>query len=94
MRGCEKRVIHLKKTNSHLFDEAYFIVKREAELSSFGESDMVLEANRIIKESLGQDESRIRSGRQEKIKNFLPPFLLGALFSSLVLILTYIILLF
>ncbi len=94
MRGCEKKVIHLKGTNSNLFDEAYFIVKKKAALSPLSESDMVNEANRIIEESLNTEESRIRRGRQTKIKNFLPPFFLGAFFSSLVLISTYFLLLF
>ena len=27
VRGCEKRIYHVKNTESELFDEAYFILK-------------------------------------------------------------------
>ena len=91
MRGYQKKVIHIKKTNSALFDEAYFIVKKEAELASIGENDMVVEATRIIDESLDGGESGIRVGRREKMKKFLPPFFLGALFSSVISVSVYLI---
>lgn len=88
MRGYQKKVIHLKKTNSALFDEAYFIVKKEAELSGLTESDMVALANQIIEESLGECEPKERRERR-KLKMLLPPFLLGALFSSSLLLIIY-----
>lgn len=93
MRGYQKKVIHIKKTNSALFDEAYFIVKNEAELSSLDEDDMVVEATRIIDESLDGCESGIKRGRQERLKKFLPPFFLGTVFSSVVSVCVYLILL-
>lgn len=83
MRGYQKKVIHLKETNSALFDEAYFIVRKEAEISSLKESDMVVEANRIIEESLDFDESRMQREKIGKLRAFLTPFLLGAVASFL-----------
>ena len=64
MRGYQKKVIFLKDTGSHLFDEAYFVVSREGEAAHIEQSDMVFEANRIIKESLEGKESRM--GRERK----------------------------
>lgn len=87
MRGYQKKVIFLKNTGSHLFDEAYFVMSREGEEAAIDQSDMVLEANRIINESLEGRESRI--GRERGKKAFLIPFLIGALFSAVLMALVY-----
>ena len=50
MRGYQKKVIFLKDTGSNLFDEAYFVVSRKGEEANIEQSDMIFEANRIIKE--------------------------------------------
>ncbi len=89
MRGYQKRIIHLKHTGSHLFDEAYFVI------SSCGEkhkdSDMISEANRIIEDSIGAE----RKFKRYTASGFLYPFLLGAAVSvicfSAVLFLVYLI---
>ena len=47
MRGYQRKVIFLKDTGSHLFDEAYFVVSRKGEDAGIGKGDMILEANRI-----------------------------------------------
>ena len=77
MRGYQKKVIFLKNTGSHLFDEAYFVVSREGEAAHIEQSDMIFEANRIIKESLEGKESRVRGNMKEWIFSRLIPFLLG-----------------
>ena len=79
MRGYQKKVIFLKNTGSHLFDEAYFVVSREGEEAAIGQSNMVLEANHIIRESIG--EETLGRGRGRRIFSFLLPFLLGVLFT-------------
>lgn len=84
MRGYQKKVIFLKDTGSHLFDEAYFVVSRKGEEAKIDQSDMVFEANRIIKESLKDKELRIRGERGRNKKGFFLPFLLGA-FSMLII---------
>lgn len=89
MRGYQKKVIFLKNTGSHLFDEAYFVMSREGEDAAIDQSDMVLEANRIIKESLGAKESRIRRERAEEKRIFLVPFFLGALISAAITLIVY-----
>ena len=91
MRGYQKKVIFLKDTGSHLFDEAYFVVSREGEAAHIEQSDMVFEANRIIKESLGGKELRIRGGRRVLKKDFAIPFFLGALFMLIISALFYLI---
>lgn len=88
MRGYQKKVIFLKNTGSHLFDEAYFVMSREGEEAAVDQSDMVFEANRIINESIGGRESRIGRERGGK-KSFIIPFLIGALFSLALMTIIY-----
>ena len=47
IRGAQKKMIVVKTGDSALFEEAYFMVRAGVERA---ESDMVLEANRIIEE--------------------------------------------
>ena len=81
----EKKVIFLKNTGSHLFDEAYFVMSREGECAVSNQFDMFLEANKIINESFVDEIPRGR-GKERGIISFLLPFLLGILFSIIVLL--------
>ena len=81
VRGYQRKVIFLKDTGSHLFDEAYFVVSRIGEEAQIDQSDMVLEANRIIKESLEGKEQRLRGERKVRARGFVIPFFLGAFIS-------------
>ena len=91
MRGYQKKVIFLKDTGSHLFDEAYFVISRKGEEAKIDQSDMIFEANRIIKESTKDKESRI-IGRNGKIRRYiLLSFLMGAIASIIALVGLYLI---
>ncbi|MBQ8303251.1 MAG: hypothetical protein IJX97_06920 [Clostridia bacterium] len=92
MRGYQRKVIFLKDTGSSLFDEAYFFVSRKGEEAKVEQSDMILEANRIIKESLGDKESRLRGEKKFFKKSFLIPFFLGAFITSILILGIYFIL--
>jgi len=48
IKGCQKKIIYLKNTDSGIFDEAYFVLRRDGDADRFGEADMVSEAKRII----------------------------------------------
>ena len=89
MRGYQKKVIFLKNTGSHLFDEAYFVVSREGEAAHIEQSDMVFEANRIIRESLEDKEQRVRGENKSFFLSFIIPFFLGAFVTLTVLTLIY-----
>ena len=83
MRGYQKRVIYLKNTGSSLFEGAYFIMKPDSEKTQKRESEMVDEANRIIKENFKSDK---------KIPAFLwhaVSFLFGAVLSSVIFIFVF-----
>ena len=85
VRGYQKKVIFLKDTGSHLFDEAYFVISRKGEEAKIDQSDMVLEANRIIKESLKDKESRVKGEKRQFLKSFVLPFTLGVFASAVIM---------
>ena len=89
MRGYQRKVIFLKDTGSHLFDEAYFVVSRRGEEANIGKCDMILEANRIIKESLTYREKRARGIKSLLRRDVIIPFSVGSLVSFLVTTLIY-----
>ena len=81
VRGCQRKVIFLKNTESKIFSEAYFIV--DDRTPDTCEADMIREANRIIEENLAR-EAVERGGRRRGILRVLscaikgvPAFLLG-----------------
>lgn len=80
VRGCQRKVIFLKNTESEIFSEAYFIVDGRSPRVS--ETDMVREANRIIENNLahttaGKDGGRgVRRALRAILKS-IPAFLLG-----------------
>ena len=83
VRGCQRKVIFLKNTNSKLFSEAYFIIDDRADTRALTEGDMVREANRIIDESLERrgEIGEMRTGFGRVISfliRHLPAFLIGA----------------
>ncbi len=85
MRGYQKKVIYLKDTGSDFFDEAYFIVSRESEIAGIDKGDMVLEASRIIEESLGGREKKRNNALIKGIFSVAFPFLFGAIFSAVII---------
>ena len=67
LKGTQRKVIVLKDTQSGIFDEAYFIVKKSADSKNLTTNDMVMEAERIITASVIRTEEK----RSEKL---LRPF--------------------
>jgi len=88
VRGYQKKVIFLKNTGSHYFDEAYFVMSSEGESAASNQFDMVLEANKIISESLGDSIPEGR-GKERGFISFLLPFLLGIFVSLVVTLAIY-----
>ena len=81
VRGCQRKVIFLKNTESKIFSEAYFIVDDKA--PDVCEADMIREANRIIEENLACGARRqTGQGRGSRLFRALlrgiPAFILGA----------------
>ncbi|MBQ8322105.1 MAG: hypothetical protein IJX92_07055 [Clostridia bacterium] len=80
MRGYQKKVIYIKHTGSNLFDEAYFVVGSTGENAK--RSDMILEANRIIEESIKKEPRK----KKTALSDFLYPFMIGILVSVVVFV--------
>ena len=55
IRGAQKRMIVVRTRDSRVFEEAYFVMRREAEGDGASEQDMIREANRILERSLPRD---------------------------------------
>ncbi len=75
VRGCEKRIYHVKNTESEIFDEAYFILKVGGRKSSAGPRELEKEAMRIVngatKPSDGQCVNKAGTTKREKRKAFV-----------------------
>lgn len=79
MRGCERRVLYLKNCESKLFDEAYFVLRKNTDTPPCA-NDMLEEATRIIR----AETTSLRAPRKKKSalsRSFLP-FLAGIAVSA------------
>lgn len=74
IKGCQKRIIHLKNTGSPYFEEAYFILKDDSVLPC--ENDMVKEALRIAEASTSKGKA------SKNLLSRLIPALIGAAAAS------------
>ena len=85
MRGCQKKIVFLKNTGSHIFDEAYFILKSDGHDEKDDKNvtrDMVCEANRIIEENFGLRKRR----RIPRACLYFASFISGALTAIIITI--------
>ena len=88
MRGCEKRMVFLRHADSELFEEAYFVMRRDARRPDY--RDMVAEAERILRCETGEKESHTarfpqKCGKRKRGRgklSFLFAFALGVLLSG------------
>ena len=71
MRGCERKIIMLKGTDSEIFDEAYFLIRRDFKKESGGE--IVREAERLV------NVNTTRAMAKGKSKRDAVAFAMGAL---------------
>ena len=58
LRGAEKRMIVVRTRDSRLFEEAYFVVRPEAEARERDDMDMLWEANRILDNTMAAAKGR------------------------------------
>jgi hypothetical protein len=78
VRGCQKKIIYLKNTESEVFDEAYFVVSDNALTSEIDECDMIVEANKILDECIfTEEEKSLKNKILDIVKKKAIPFILG-----------------
>lgn len=71
MRGCQRKIILLKGTDSQIFDEAYFLLRRDFE--ERGQEEIVREAQRIV------DRNTTRRRRRRVSARDMIVFAIGAI---------------
>ena len=84
MRGSEKKIIYVKDTGSKIFEEAYFVMRRDVPQPDTDATDMLWEANRIIENTLPRVEPETVAV-QHRIPQWVGRWLwftLGSLFGS------------
>ena len=69
LSGCKRNMIVLRGTGSDLFEEAYFVVREEAERRS--ETDMLAEAERIINKNRSSRSNEMKKARLFSLFSFL-----------------------
>ena len=52
VKGCERRVVYLKNTDSTVFEEAFFVMKDAKNEKPPSSIEMVREATRILNENM------------------------------------------
>lgn len=65
IKGCQKRMIFVKDTGCDLFEEAYFILKRDVSSHADVEEDIVRTATAIINDS-GLVKRKIKKNKFRK----------------------------
>lgn len=58
MRGCQRQIIMLRGTDSQIFDEAYFLLRKDFDRSRGEEGELVREAERLV--ALNTTRRRVR----------------------------------
>lgn len=78
IKGAQKQMIVLRTGDSHYFDEAYFVLRRELHANRCSK-DMLREANRILEENALLDTGERGNGRPKAGRRLLSLlwFLLG-----------------
>ena len=86
VKGAQRQVVVVQTNNSRYFEEAFFVVRREARRTRVAANDMLLEANRILRENAAGGEHDARR-RLPRAVWFLFGVLLGAAAGLLLLFL-------
>lgn len=80
IKGAQKQMIVVRTGNSPYFDEAYFVLRREVRSEQQRKSDILSEADRILRESGGSGGTvRRRHGRLWLLSAFLFGLAMGLL---------------
>ena len=83
IKGVQRKMVVVKTDNSNVFETAYFVLRKNAEMREKSHSDIMKEANRIIERRLPSNLFRAR--RRERIRKRLKCcafFIAGTLFGG------------
>ncbi len=83
VKGCERRVVYLKNTDSSVFEEAFFVMKDAKTQKPPSSMEMVREANRILSENMTVEGILCDSPSSSlSIRQACLSFLSGVVFAS------------
>ena len=83
VKGCERRVVYLKNTDSAVFEEAFFVMKDAKTEKPPSSMEMVREANRILSENMTVEGMLCEPPSSSfSIRQACLSFLFGVVFSS------------
>ena len=68
LRGARKNMIVVRTRDSRVFEEAYFVMRRDNSLSAMDEADMLWEANRILENALPANGKKALSAHGEEVR--------------------------
>lgn len=67
LKGAQKKMIVVRTKDSRLFEEAYFVMRKDTPEISRDSGDILWEANRIIERNIGKkSDSPLSSEENEK----------------------------
>lgn len=92
VRGCEKRIYHVKNTESEIFDEAYFVLRRSSATKSATPREISLEAMRIVNSAVPDNACPSADAKKEKLRAFIAGAALSAATIGLVSTLVWLLL--
>lgn len=79
VRGCEKRIYHVKNPDSEIFDEAYLILRRQEKGKRMSPREIENEAMRIVSSASGMKDITTKKRDSRQLKAFLAGALLSAM---------------
>ena len=75
LRGAKKNMIVVRTRDSRVFEEAYFVMRRDSGQAAVDEADMLWEANRILESTVphaGRDpQGASAEGGRRWVRNLL-----------------------
>ena len=71
LRGAQKNMIVVRTKDSRLFEEAYFVMRRNAEAISADQTDMLWEANRILETAASKERVSLTTGEKRGLTDKL-----------------------
>ena len=86
IKGSQKQMIVLRTADSRYFDEAYFVLRKELPRQEGTNGEMLLEADRILREGTGDSHASPQRLRH-RLAFFCVGFLLGGIAAALLCLL-------
>ena len=81
LRGYQRKIIFLKNIGSDVFDEAYLVMNERYEKERFVKKNMIIEAEKIINESLDRTSGKRRINKRTLLCVGIS-FLIGAILGT------------